>query len=68
MKNFMKKNITFISVGMTIITEVVVFLILLSLHLLNMNKPMEFIIMFLILFLVGGVTLNESMRLIEKIK
>ena len=68
MKNFMKKNITFISVGLTIITEVVVFLILLSLHLLNMNKPMEFIIMFLILFLVGGVTLNESMRIIEKIK
>lgn len=68
MKNFMKKNITFISVGLTIIAEVVVFLILLSLHLLNMNNPMEFIIMFLILHLVGVVTLNESMRLMEKIK
>lgn len=68
MKNFMKKNITFISVGLTIITEVVVFLILLSLHLLNMNNPMEFIIMFLILLLVGVVTLNESMRVIEKMK
>ena len=68
MKNFMKKNITFISVGLTIISEIVVFLILLSLHILDMNNPMEFIIMFLILLLVGIVTLNESMRLIEKIK
>lgn len=54
--------------GLTIIAEVVVFLILLSSHLLNMNNPMEFIIMFLILHLVGVVTLNESMRVIEKMK
>lgn len=54
--------------GLTIITEVVVFLILLSLHILDMNNPMEFIIMVLILTFIGVVVLNESMSLIEKIK